>query len=242
MVFKQGADLFDLQPIHVVAPHHRVGVAHGHAGHHPLFSAYRHRLTDDRVAHAHHRDGVRLYRGSTHVHLDPGDHAILHRQIQVLHPALGLYGDGGLVGQALVIAELGHAADAVAAHGALTAIGVVHGHAEIRLVGGADEDEPIGANAKVPVAELQRHAVWVWQGLLGTVHIDIVIAAAVHFCKFHGHCSFRVNACAEYTTYYNIIPPVVKRGLSRFLRCATFSLAVFHRIFYNKRTRRNNGR
>ena len=41
---------------------------------------------------------------------------------------------GGLVGQPLVVDKFRHTADAVAAHGALAPVGVVHGHAEVRLV------------------------------------------------------------------------------------------------------------
>ena len=81
MVFKQGADLLDLQSIHVIAPDHCVGVAHGNTGHHPFLAAYRHRLTDDRIAQTHHRDGVRLDGRGAHVHLDPGDHAVFYGQI-----------------------------------------------------------------------------------------------------------------------------------------------------------------
>ena len=58
---KQRADLLDLQTVYVVAPDHRVGVAHGHTGHSPLSAPHLDRHTDDFRAQAHHWDVLRRH-------------------------------------------------------------------------------------------------------------------------------------------------------------------------------------
>lgn len=61
---------------------------------------------------------------------------------------------GGIGGDAELAGEGGDAAAAVAAHGALAAIGVEIDHAEVVAFGVLEEHEAVGADAEAAVAEL----------------------------------------------------------------------------------------
>lgn len=63
-------------------------------------------------------------------------------------------GDGAVVGGRKLVDESGEAAGAVAAHFGFPAVGVVITHAEVGLgFGFFDEEESVGADAAVAVAE-----------------------------------------------------------------------------------------
>ena len=61
-----------------------------------------------------------------------------------------------LPGQAVVVDVLGHAADAVAAHLRLGAVGVEHPHPRVGPLRGHDQDQAVGADAEMPVADRHR--------------------------------------------------------------------------------------
>ena len=54
----------------------------------------------------------------------------------------------------MIVGVFGEAADTVTAHLALGAIDVEHPHADISVVGREDEDEAVGADAAMPVADV----------------------------------------------------------------------------------------
>jgi hypothetical protein len=121
-----------------------------------------------------------------HVDGDLLDLAIGEVQGEGEDSAAGFDGHGVVLGEAVVVGVLGDAADAVAAHLALAAIGVEHAHADIGVVGGEDEDEAIGADAGVAVGDEAGDLAGVGESFLEVVDIDIVVADAVHFGESHG--------------------------------------------------------
>src|SRR5262249_40279617 len=112
--------------------------------------------------------------------------AVLDFRLQDQDAAAGLERDAVLAGVAMVVEELGDTADAVAAHLGLAAVGVVHAHARVGLLGRADENEPVGADAEMPVADdaAQRGRV-LGRRLADAIHVDVVVARAVHLGESH---------------------------------------------------------
>ena len=89
--------------------------------------------------------------------------------------------------QAVVVDELGDAADAVAAHLRLAAVGVEHAHLRVGDLGGADEDEAVAADAEVPVADAPGELGGVGgRRLADAIDVDVVVADAVHLVESHG--------------------------------------------------------
>ena len=99
----------------------------------------------------------------------------------------GLDGDLGAAGDAVVVDVLGDAADAVAAHLAFGAVGVEHAHAGVGPFGGGDQDQAVGADAEVAVADGAGEGGQVaGGGLVEEVDVDVVVAEAVHLGESHG--------------------------------------------------------
>ena len=94
---------------------------------------------------------------------------------------------GGFVCQAVVIDIFGDTADPVAAHLTFGAVHIVHGHTEIRLFRRADKDQAVTADPEMITAHVDRHRLRVRNGGFRTIHIDIIIAATVHFGKIEFH-------------------------------------------------------
>ena len=182
---KLGADGLQVQIGRLVDPDHGMGIAHGDAGHRPVLPGHIDLLSDHLVSQPHHGNLSRCCGGSAHINTHTGHLAPFHGEVQVLQPRLGLDDQVGLVSQPLVIDELGNAPDAVAAHGTLRAVCVVHSHPEIRHIRGIDGNQAVRSDALVAVAVLEGKTAGILHGSLGTVHIDVVVAAAVHLGKFH---------------------------------------------------------
>ncbi len=93
-----------------------------------------------------------------------------------------------LAGQAVVVDVLAHAADAVAAHFRLAAVGVEHTHTEIRhggIGGRANEDQAVASDAEMTVADAPGQFPGMGDGLLQSLHIDVIVACGLHFGKSH---------------------------------------------------------
>ena len=124
VVLKAGADLFQLQAVHILYHGHAVRIAHADAGHLPVFPVHSQGLIHKcAVSHVHRRQVGRHGTVGPHLHL-PQARALAG---DVLQTAEGINGKG-LFGDAVGIQPLGHAADAVAAHPALAAVGVEDAH------------------------------------------------------------------------------------------------------------------
>ena len=103
----------------------------------------------------------------------------------------GLEAAEGINGQLLLlhtvgVQPLGHAADAVAAHPALAAVGVEDAHHGIRPGGArcADADDAVCPDGKMPPGQLFRKGRDVLRHTgCAAVQIDIIVGAALHFGK-----------------------------------------------------------
>src|SRR5262249_14348903 len=101
-------------------------------------------------------------------------------QVQGEDAAAGLDGQRRFAGDAVVVEVFPHTADAVAAHLRFTAISVEHAHAGVGLVGGANEDEAVSANAEMTVADSPAQPCGVvWHRVAEAIDIDVVVAAAL---------------------------------------------------------------
>src|SRR5207248_6010442 len=86
---------------------------------------------------------------------------------------------------AMVIDILGQTTNAIATHLRLAPVSIKHAHTEISPGRGQDQNQAVGADAKMPVADRPCHLSRVVDLLLEAVDIDIVIPYAVHFGEFH---------------------------------------------------------
>ena len=113
---------------------------------------------------------------------------MLEADAQGLDAAQRLHAHAVALHRAGLVEVLAHAAQGVAAHLRLAAVGVEDAHARVAACGGQDQHQPVGANAEVLLAELlcQRRGVACLHapGVLAAEK-DKVIAKAVHFDEFH---------------------------------------------------------
>ena len=183
VVLKAGADALQIQRLHILHQRHAMGVAHGESSHLPGLALHRNGPVDHRVrSKALHRHQSRLEFGGAHLHLPDA----LAPAGKVLDACQRL--DGHLLpGHPVLIQPLGHAADAVAAHGALAAVGVEHAHGGVGHLGGGDADQPVRPHREPPGAEQPGQLGGIVDHALQTIQINIVVAAAMHLGKFQPH-------------------------------------------------------
>ena len=172
VALKAGPQPLQVQLLRPVRKDHGVGIPHGHRGDLPQ-PACRRQL----------HDGPHLR--AAHIHPDGLHQAVLRQQLQGAQAAAGLDGQLLFTGQAPVVDILAQAADAVAAHLPLRAVGVEHPHAEIGPVRGADADDPVAPHAEVAVAHPPGQGGQVLRQALQSVEVDVVVAQTLHFGKAH---------------------------------------------------------
>ena len=180
-----------------------MGIAHGYACHAVFLPLHQDWLIHRPVPGSLHRNQSRFQNRASHV-----DTHLLHRpaalrlsrfflycQFQKLHLPGADYTDVVRIRQSFVIYILSHTADSVSAHLRPGAVGIVHFHLEIGIAGRVDKNHPVPADAEMSVAEppYQFRLLRIGNVLLKAVYIDIIIAAAVHFRKFH-FCSSPPNS------------------------------------------------
>ena len=91
----------------------------------------------------------------------------------------------------VVVDVLAYAADAVAAHLGLRAVRIEHPHPKIRrtgIGGRTNENEPVAAYAKVPIADAAGQRFRAWNGRLERIHIHVIVSGSLHLGK--PHCLF----------------------------------------------------
>ena len=122
-----------------------------------------------------------------HVHGGAGDAVVgVGLQLQYLDAGAGFYAYGLAVCEAFVVNKLADAAHAVAAHHALAPVVVVHAHLEVGHLGTVYQDQSVTAHAEVGAAPCYGSLCRVGNGVFLNVHIDVVVACTVHFCKLNG--------------------------------------------------------
>ena len=182
MMLKGRADLLQPQGIHIRHNGHTVGVAHIDAGDPPeVIVHFQWDIHQRCTSHVHSGQVGGQSAVGPHLHLP-----------QSLAPAGdGLEAAEGINGQLLLlhtvgVQPLGHAADAVAAHPALAAVGVEDAHHGIRPGGArcADADDAVCPDGKMPPGQLFRKGRDVLRHTgCAAVQIDVIVGAALHFGK-----------------------------------------------------------
>ena len=200
MALQQRPQGGDRRGVRLLHKEDAVGIAHGHAVH-------RQGLLAPGQAQPHHRGPRQMHRnrrgaqhGTAHVH--PGGH-----ETALFAPDLDPPGDAaGFQGQAVPVPQpplsdvARHAPGGVAAHLALAAVGVEDAHGKIRDPAGADQHQPVRADAPVPVAQAHGKGRRIRHPLLKGVDIEVVIAQPLHLGEAHPHPSPQAD-------FPPIIPP-----------------------------------
>ena len=112
--------------------------------------------------------------------------AVTHFQVKRQHPAAGFQGDCWFANDAAVVDVSGDAADAVAAHLGLAAVGVEDPHPRVGFLRWTDQDQPVSPDAEMPIADrsAERRRI-ARRRSAEAIDVDIVVAAALHFGETH---------------------------------------------------------
>ena len=139
----------------VVEEDHRVGVAHRDGRELKAAAVGRDRLAQDaRRAGGQDRDLVARQPRAAHLDGHGANAPRLDVQVAGEHAGAGLDAQGGAAQRRVgLVEQLGDAADAVAAHLGLAAVGVEHAHARVAHLAGQDREHAVAADAEVAIAE-----------------------------------------------------------------------------------------
>jgi hypothetical protein len=130
--------------------------------------------------------GMSRQDGGPHVDPDLRHPPLFGEDLEREDAAAGLDAQFLLPRDAVVVDVLGHAADAVAAHFRLAAVGIEHPHAGVGSFAGADEDQAVSADAEMAVGDdAGQGGEVVGQPLRERVHVHVVVAGAVHLGEAH---------------------------------------------------------
>ena len=163
-------------------------IAHGNTGDFVHLAAHCCFKAHNFVAGERYGDFLRRKLGFAHVHAPRRHFAVFYGKGQALCSAFRFHQDGGFRNKPVVEQKFSHTANGVAAHFRARTVGIVHLHAKICDVRRADEHQTVPADAEVAVGQADGRGRRIGHRLGEAVDIDIVIAAALHFCKLHfGH-------------------------------------------------------
>ena len=185
-----GAEARKIEVVHIVLVKEddAVGVAHRDAGHVIDLFVYDERGVDDGTARHVDRDLCRLEDRRAHIDASRLHFAVPDVQLERFYAGKRVDGNGGApADHAVVIQILADAADAVAAHFTLRAVGVEDAHLRIRPVGRGNEDNAVATDAEMRFGKRDGQLFGVRDLLVEAVDIDVIVAAAVHFSERQLH-------------------------------------------------------
>ena len=130
-----------------------MGLSHVYAGDVEGLSADIHRVIHHRLFRDGKPEGRRIQRGTAHIHTGGSHKTVGGVEVYLPDAGTGLDPHIFLFHQTVVIQVLAHAAQGVARRGALAAVGVEQPDLRIGNVGMLHQDDPVGADAVVPVTE-----------------------------------------------------------------------------------------
>ena len=178
-------------------------IAHGYAGHAVLVSKQKDRfvyhlfcacryLFRRKLHHVYyfrrfHNFWLRHKFRRPHIDLYKNNFFILNGKLQLFYLSRADNTDFLFGGKPPVVHIFSHAADAVAAHFRAASVRIIHLHLKICFPGWIDKDNTVSSNPKMPVAKpfCQRRLIFLRYFFHAAVHVDVVIAASMHFYKFH---------------------------------------------------------
>ena len=174
----------DVDPGQIVHKDHRVRHADQHAGKAQRLPVHG-QLAVDAAPRPLHGDLLAVQERLAHVHAHAGHHAVLDQQRRAHDAGERFDREGGLFHDALLVHILGKAADAVAAHLRLAAVGIDDAHADVGRVAVEHEQQPVPAHAGLAVAERRCKRIEVGAAHAARIDDEKVIAQSMHFRKFH---------------------------------------------------------
>jgi len=200
VMFNQRPKHRQVNHIQILAEKHRMRIAHRHTRHRPFLPADPQGQIDRFFGIDGRRNFRRLQNGLAHIHADSADVVFLvqfqthcqntpsgfhtkHRRKRLL-PGYRKFMVSGMR-PVCFIKIFGQAADAVAAHLGLGAVGVEHPHFYIRRLRRANQNQTVRADPKMAIAHPHRQPAGVFNSLLEAIDINIIIAQPLHFNKFH---------------------------------------------------------
>ena len=108
------------------------------------------------------------------------------KESQVLDAGGCLHIDFRILHQAVIVGIFADAADAVAAHGALGSVRIVHDHADVRYFRRSDENQAVRADAEVAVRNVDGRCPRIRNGIsFRDIAVYVVVPASVHLCEMH---------------------------------------------------------
>ena len=127
--------------------------------------------------------------GFTHINCDGFYNVVDDVEVEVLDTRERQQADLRLLGDAPVIEILSDASRGIATHHRFRPVGVEDAHGEVGLDNrtATNEHKAVGANAFVAVAPGNGAGLWVGDGVLHDINIDIVVAATVHLGEWNLH-------------------------------------------------------
>ncbi len=185
MIFELSAQAFHVCCIGV-GEHHAVRIAHRHQRHAVSFTAHFKRIADDLFAV--YRRGYRLSvkYGRAHIHPYALDFAVFTRKkFKLFNARKGFNRTITAFNVTQIVRKLPHATDTVSAHFAFRPVGVEHTHSAIGFVGSAQKNYSVAPYPEMSVRKFYCKFFRFGYFAAHTVKIDIVVANAVHFIKFH---------------------------------------------------------
>ena len=140
------------------------------------------------------RDGAGFKDRLSHIDSCATDLAVFHEKPGHLYARACFYTDHVTLGKSVLMGIPGHAAGGIAAHFGLGSVGIEDAHPDIGHVRGTDKDQSVSAYAAMPVRNDLGDFGRIINMLGKAVHVDIVVAAAVHLGKGKGlaHVCFLV--------------------------------------------------
>ena len=107
------------------------------------------------------------------------------RKVQFFKSAERFNGKCSFSGEALFIYQLGGAAQCVAAHFGLAAVGIEHAHTEVGLLGGTNQNHSVRTDAEMAAGKKARPGGGILHLLRKQLNVDVIVAERLHFREFH---------------------------------------------------------
>ena len=239
MMLEFRSDLLHLQMFDIIHKYDCMRISHRNTSHlvfcfiHKDRNSNRFRLICDD------RNLRRCQDRTSHVHSYQNHFSILYSQIQIFNPAQCLHRNMCLIGKPIIIDIFCHTTNSVSTHLSPGTVCIIHLHLKICFLGRIDQNQSIRTDSKIPVAHFYSHFRRIFNPFFKTIHIDIIIAQPLHFCKFHPALSFlfrkRVSPIHwKIPLCYRCIHTLNKKFLDQFFQffCIPIKHLQFHLFLY----------
>ena len=180
-------NLLQSKRIHVIYKNNAMRISHGNTGQRIVLAANLRRERNNTLSRQPHRNTGRFENRLAHIHFNGTNKAVLYLQTERLDTAECINPQRFLFGNAAFIDIAADTADSVPAHHGAGTIRVVQIHHGVSVFCGADQDQSIGTDSEMTVAQPsgQRGRIR-GNRFFKTIDINIIIADAMHLCELQG--------------------------------------------------------